>query len=86
MLFLREAICPAPGGEGAGGAFWGAGGAGVAAVEDEPVVGDGTLFNRDMALKVPFNIQRSFAVRQPQPVGNPENMSVNSNYRLIVND
>ena len=48
----QERELTAPLREGAGGAFGIAGGAGVAAVEDEPVVGFGPKFRRDVPLKV----------------------------------
>ena len=51
---VEEGELPAPLREGAGGAFGIAGGAGVAAVEDEPMVGSGPKFRRDVPLKVLF--------------------------------
>ena len=48
----QERELTAPLSEGAGGALGTAGGAGVAAVEDEPVVGSGPKFRRDVPLKV----------------------------------
>ena len=66
-------------------AFRGAGGAGVAAVEDEPVVGYGALFYRDVAFQVPLYVQWGFAVGEAKAVSNPENVCVYGYDGLIVN-
>ena len=53
----------APVGKAAGSAFRGACGAGVAAVEDEPMVGAGAEVLRDVPLQVALDLQRRFSVR-----------------------
>ena len=75
----------APLGQWAVWALWGAGSADVAAVEDEPVVGCGALFQGDVALEVLLHFKRGFAVGEAKAVGNPEYMGVNCYYGFVVN-
>ena len=82
---VEEGELPAPLREGTGGAFGTAGGAGVAAVEDEPVVGSGPKFRRDVPLKVLLNGKGGGAIREPQPVRNPETLGVYGYYRFVIN-
>ena len=76
----------APGGEGAGGAFGGAGRADVAAVEEEPVMGQGTVGGRDVALEVLLDGVRRGAAGEAQAVRNPEYVRVHRYHGLVVKD
>ena len=59
--FLGVLLAPVD--EAAGDAFGGAGGAGVASVENQPVVGAGAKVLRNMALQVALDLQGRLAVR-----------------------
>ena len=62
-LALAIVLLLAPVGEAAGGAFGSAGCAGVATVENQPVVGAGAKVLRNMALQVALDLQGRLAVR-----------------------
>ena len=70
----------------AGGAAGGAGSADIAAVEDEPVMGDGPLVFGDIGLKVALDSLGSLAVGESQTMGHTEDMGVHCYYRLVVNN
>ena len=64
--------------DGAGRAVGGAGGAGVAAVEDEPVVRDGDFLLGDVAGEDTFGVEGRLAVaREADTVCHTEDMGVN---------
>ena len=73
-------------GEGALGAEGALGFAGVAAEEDEPVVGAGTKLRGDVALEVAFDGFGGLALREAQAVGDAEDVGVDGDDGLVVND
>ena len=83
---LAAEVVAAPVGEAAGGAFGGAGGAGVAAVEDEPVVGAGAKVDGDVPLEILLDRERGLAVGEAETVGDAEDVGVDGDDGLVVDD
>ena len=76
----------APSAYSAGRTFGISGGAGVSAVEDEPVVGLCAVLQGDVLLQVLPDGCRRLSGRKPESVRNPEDMGVDGYDRLLVYD
>ena len=81
---MEEGKLTAPLCEGTTGAFGVTGSAGVAAVEDEPVVGDGPEGRLNVALKVLLHRKGRGTVGKAQSVGHSKHVSINGNHRFVI--
>lgn len=67
-------------------ALWITGSTGITAVEYQPVMGNRPQLHGNMAFQILLDRLRSLPVGEAETMGNPENMGIYRNDRLIVNN